>query len=83
MTATVVRLPKSAKPPDTGPASRRLKPGEAAQLLHACEARVRHAADNLESAVAELRELKTLTRRMRALDADVRARAAAPRIAAE
>ena len=67
MAAPVIPLNATAGPPA-------LEPGDTAKRLFQCEARVRHAADRLDAAIAEMRELRGLVQRMRDLDAPVRDR---------
>ncbi len=69
MAAPVTHLNATAGPP-------RLDTGDAANLLFQCEARVRHAADRLDSAIAEMRQLCGLVQRIRELDAPTRQDAA-------
>lgn len=50
----------------------KLENGDVATLLFQCEARVRHAADRLDSAIAEMRDLRGVVQRMRELDDPIR-----------
>lgn len=67
MAAPVTHLNATAGPP-------RLDTGDTAKLLLQCEARVRHAADRLDAAIGEMRQLRGLVQRMRDLDAPVHER---------
>ena len=67
MAAPVTHLNATAGPP-------RLDTGDTANLMFQCEARIRHAADRLDAAVGEMRQLRGLVHRIRDLDAPVRDR---------
>jgi hypothetical protein len=62
MAAPVTPLNATAGPP-------KLDRGDAASMLLACEARVRHAADRLETAVSAMRELRGVVAEMREVNA--------------
>ena len=62
MAAPVTQLNAAAGPPKLGQ-------GDAAGMLLACEARVRHAADRLETAVSAMRELRGIVGNMREVNA--------------
>jgi hypothetical protein len=58
MAAPVTPLKATAGPPN-------LEAGDAASLLMACEARVRHAADRLQACAGEIRALRETVGQMR------------------
>ncbi len=68
MAAPVTHLNATAGPP-------RLDTGDTAKLLFQCEARVRHAADRLDAAIDEMRQVRGLVQRIHDLDDPVRERA--------